>query len=69
MFVKYEHKATLDAHNQERGTPNGAQTAATQKIGRKHPINKLRGISPQANYTDRPSDRHFSAKLVPTFCG
>jgi hypothetical protein len=24
-------------------------------------------FSPQANYTDRPSDRRVSAKLVPTF--
>jgi hypothetical protein len=24
-------------------------------------------FSPQANYTDQPSDRRFSAKLVPTF--
>jgi hypothetical protein len=24
-------------------------------------------FSPQANYTDRPSDRRLSAKLVPTF--
>jgi hypothetical protein len=28
--------------------------------------NKLRGFSPQANYTDRASDRRSSAKLVPT---
>jgi hypothetical protein len=28
--------------------------------------NKLRGLSPQANYTDRLSDRRLSAKLVPT---
>jgi hypothetical protein len=27
---------------------------------------KLRGLSPQANYTDRLSDRRLSAKLVPT---
>jgi hypothetical protein len=27
---------------------------------------KLHGLSPQANYTDRLSDRRFSAKLVPT---
>jgi hypothetical protein len=27
---------------------------------------KLRGFSPQANYTDRPTDRRCSAKLVPT---
>jgi hypothetical protein len=27
---------------------------------------KLRDFSPQANYTDRPSDRRLSAKLVPT---
>jgi hypothetical protein len=27
---------------------------------------KLRGFSPQANYTDRPSERSLSAKLVPT---
>jgi hypothetical protein len=27
---------------------------------------KLRGFSPQANYTDRASDRSLSAKLVPT---
>jgi hypothetical protein len=27
---------------------------------------KLRGLSPQANYTDLLSDRHLSAKLVPT---
>jgi hypothetical protein len=26
-----------------------------------------RGLSPQANYTDRPTDRSLSAKLVPTF--
>jgi hypothetical protein len=26
--------------------------------------NKLRGFSPQANYTDRASGRHLSAKLV-----
>jgi hypothetical protein len=36
-FLK-EHKATLDAHNKESGTPNGAQTAALQKTGRKHPM-------------------------------
>jgi hypothetical protein len=29
--------------------------------------NKLRGLSRQANYTDLPSDRRMSAKLVPTF--
>jgi hypothetical protein len=28
--------------------------------------NKLHDLSPQANYTDRLSDRRFSAKLVPT---
>jgi hypothetical protein len=28
---------------------------------------KLRGLSPQANYTDRASDRRLSAKLVPSF--
>jgi hypothetical protein len=28
---------------------------------------KLRGLSPQANYTDRASDRRLSAKIVPTF--
>jgi hypothetical protein len=28
--------------------------------------NKLHGLSPQANYTDRLSDRRLSAKLVPT---
>jgi hypothetical protein len=27
---------------------------------------KLRGFSPPANYTDQPSDRRLSAKLVPT---
>jgi hypothetical protein len=27
---------------------------------------KLHGFSPQANYTDRLSDRRLSAKLVPT---
>jgi hypothetical protein len=27
---------------------------------------KLHGLSPQANYTDRLSDRRFSSKLVPT---
>jgi hypothetical protein len=27
---------------------------------------KLRGLSPQANSTDRLSDRRLSAKLVPT---
>jgi hypothetical protein len=27
---------------------------------------KLHGSSPQANYTDRLSDRRLSAKLVPT---
>jgi hypothetical protein len=27
---------------------------------------KLRGLSPQANYTDRLSDHRLSAKLVPT---
>jgi hypothetical protein len=27
---------------------------------------KLHGLSPQANYTDRLSDRRLSAKLVPT---
>jgi hypothetical protein len=27
---------------------------------------KAHGFSPQANYTDRPSDRRLSAKLVPT---
>jgi hypothetical protein len=27
---------------------------------------KLRGLSPQANYTDLLSDRHLSAKLVLT---
>jgi hypothetical protein len=27
----------------------------------------LRGLGPQANYTDRQSDRRLSAKLVPTF--
>jgi hypothetical protein len=27
---------------------------------------KLHGLSPQANCTDRLSDRHLSAKLVPT---
>jgi hypothetical protein len=26
----------------------------------------LRGLSPQANYTDRLSDRRLSAKLMPT---
>jgi hypothetical protein len=30
------HKATLNAHNQESGTPSGTQTEAIQKI-RKHP--------------------------------
>jgi hypothetical protein len=28
---------------------------------------ELRGFSPQANYTERTSDRLLSAKLVPTF--
>jgi hypothetical protein len=28
--------------------------------------NKLHGLSPQANYTDRLIDRRLSAKLVPT---
>jgi hypothetical protein len=27
---------------------------------------KLHGLSPQANYTDRLSDRRLSAKLVPS---
>jgi hypothetical protein len=27
---------------------------------------KLHGLSPQANYTDRLSDRCLSAKLIPT---
>jgi hypothetical protein len=27
---------------------------------------KLHGLSPQANYTDRLSDRRLSAKLIPT---
>jgi hypothetical protein len=27
---------------------------------------KLHGFNPHANYTDRPSDRRLSAKLVPT---
>jgi hypothetical protein len=27
---------------------------------------KLHGLSPQANYTDRLSDRRLPAKLVPT---
>jgi hypothetical protein len=30
------------------------------------PKTKLHGLSPQANYTDRLSDRRLSAKLVPT---
>jgi hypothetical protein len=29
--------------------------------------NYLRGLSPRANCTDRPSDRRLSAKLVSTF--
>jgi hypothetical protein len=29
-------------------------------------LTKLRGLSPQTNYTDRLSDRRLSAKLVPT---
>jgi hypothetical protein len=29
-------------------------------------LTKLHGLSPQANYTDRLSDRRLSAKLVPT---
>jgi hypothetical protein len=29
-------------------------------------IKKLRALSPQANYTDRLSDRRLSAKLMPT---
>ena len=28
--------------------------------------NELRGFSQQVNYTDQPSDRGLSAKLVPT---
>jgi hypothetical protein len=31
-----------------------------------HKTKKLHGLSPQANYTDRLSDRRLSAKLVPT---
>jgi hypothetical protein len=27
---------------------------------------KLRGLSPRANYTNRTTNRHLSAKLVPT---
>jgi hypothetical protein len=41
MSLKYMykgHKATPDANNQEGGTPNGTQTAAIQKIGRKQPM-------------------------------
>jgi hypothetical protein len=30
---------------------------------------KLHNLSPQANYTDRLSDRRLSAKLVPTLAG
>jgi hypothetical protein len=36
---------------------------ATNKTKQKK---KLRGLSPQANYTDRLSDRRLSAKLVST---
>jgi hypothetical protein len=41
------------------------KTLATQPL--QHEILKkiLRGLSPRANYTD--SDRHMSAKLLPTF--
>jgi CBS-domain-containing membrane protein len=31
------------------------------------PQNRLRGLSPRANYTDRPSDRRLSAELLPIF--
>jgi hypothetical protein len=34
----------------------------TQRLKKK----KLRGFSPQANYTDQPSNRSLPAKLVPT---
>jgi hypothetical protein len=30
-------------------------------------IKKLHGLSPRANYTDRPSDHHLSAKRLPAF--
>jgi hypothetical protein len=29
--------------------------------------NKLRGLSPRANYTDRPTDHRLSEKIVSTF--
>jgi hypothetical protein len=32
----------------------------------KHKKTKLHGLSPQANYADRLSDRRLSGKLVPT---
>jgi CBS-domain-containing membrane protein len=38
----------------------------TNKQKTKQNKNKLHGLSLRVNYTDR-SDRHFSAKLVPTF--
>jgi hypothetical protein len=37
-------------------------TSVTQQTNKK----TFRGLSPQANYTDRLSDRRLSAELVPT---
>jgi hypothetical protein len=35
-------------------------------FARSYKKTKLHGLSPQANYTDRLSDRRLSGKLVPT---
>jgi hypothetical protein len=49
----------------------GLRFLTTWPVGRKprmadNKLTKLRCLSPQANYTDRLSDRRLSAKLVPT---
>jgi hypothetical protein len=63
----------VTSQNSQEMTKNFGWSSCTPTVNREGFLvmehvreTKLRGLSPQANYTDRLSDRRLSAKLVPT---
>jgi hypothetical protein len=58
------YRTKMLSHCKRQGVQDSRKL--TRTVLYKLKLTKLRGLSPQANYTDRLSDRRLSAKLVPT---
>jgi hypothetical protein len=62
----YEAQNLITVFSKPATVPCSGQDSSTARIFMLKTKTKLHGLSPQAKYTDRMSDRRLSTKLVPT---